>query len=213
MKYFARRKKVTGVDTLKKRLRKSMAVVVLASLVHLVGPAFGASEKHSIDAAHSKITIHVYKAGLFSGLAHDHEIEAPIESGEVNDSESPSVEVRVSSSKLRVLDPEASDGTRAKIQSAMQGAEVLDVARFPQIHFQSTAVEPNGTDHWVVHGNLDLHGQTHPVSVDVILKDGLYRGTAVLKQTQFGITPVKIAGGTVKVKDEVKLEFSVTVVK
>jgi polyisoprenoid-binding protein YceI len=213
MEVFARRKKVAGLNALKKHAKKSTALVMLASLVHLAGPAYAASEKHSIDSVHSKITIHVYKAGLFSGLAHDHEIEAPIEWGEMNDSESPSVEVRVSSNKLRVLDPEASEGTRAKIQSTMQGAEVLDVGRFPRIHFQSTAVELSGTDHWVVHGNLDLHGQTHPVSVDVTLKDGLYGGTAVLKQTQFGITPVKIAGGTVKVKDEVKLEFSVAVVK
>jgi hypothetical protein len=212
MEYFARRKKVTGLDIFNKHVKKSTVLIMLASLVHLTG-AYGASEKHSIDSDHSKITIHVYKTGLFSGLAHDHEIEAPIEWGEVNDSESPSVEVRVSSGKLRVLDPEASESTRAKIQSTMQGAEVLDVGRFPQIHFQSTAVDPSGTGHWVVHGNLDLHGQTHPVSVDVTLKDGLYGGTAVLKQTQFGITPVKIAGGTVKVKDEVKLEFSVAVVK
>jgi polyisoprenoid-binding protein YceI len=213
MEYFARRKKVTGLDTLNKHVKKSTALVLLASLVHLAGLAYGASEKRAIDSVHSKITIHVYKAGLFSGLAHDHVIEAPIEWGEVDDSDSPSVEVRVSSNKLRVLDPEASESTRAKIQSTMQGAEILDVGRFPQIHFQSTAVEPSGTDHWVVHGNLDLHGQTHPVSIDVTLKGGIYGGTAVLKQTQFGITPVRIAGGTVKVKDEVKLEFSVAVVK
>jgi len=31
----------------------------------------------------------------------------------------------------------------------------------------------------------------------------------VLKQTEFGITPVKVAGGTVKVKDEVKVAFSI----
>jgi polyisoprenoid-binding protein YceI len=213
MEFFAMRKKVAGLDTLNKHMKKSTALVMLAALLHLAGPAYGASEKRSIDSVHSKITIHVYKTGLFSGLAHDHEIEAPIEWGEVSDSESPSVEVRVSSNKLRVLDPEASEGTRSKIQSTMQGAEVLDVGRFPQIHFQSTAVEASGTDHWVVHGNLDLHGQTHPVSVDVTLKDGFYGGTAVLKQTQFGITPIRIAGGTVKVKDEVKLEFSVAVVK
>jgi polyisoprenoid-binding protein YceI len=213
MDFFAMRKKVAGLDTLNKHMKKSTALVMLAALLHLAGPAYGASEKRSIDSVHSKITIHVYKTGLFSGLAHDHEIEAPIEWGEVSDSESPSVEVRVSSNKLRVLDPEASEGTRSKIQSTMQGAEVLDVGRFPQIHFQSTAVEASGTDHWVVHGNLDLHGKTHPVSVDVTLKDGFYGGTAVLKQTQFGITPVRIAGGTVKVKDEVKLEFSVAVVK
>jgi polyisoprenoid-binding protein YceI len=213
MEYFAKQKKVTGLDNLNKHVKKSTALVMLVLLVCLAGRAFGASEKHSIDSAASKITIHVFKTGLFSGLAHDHEIEALIESGEVIDSESPSVEVRVSSNKLRVVDPEASEGTRAKIQSTMQSAEVLDVGRFPQIHFQSTAVEPSGTNHWVVRGNLDLHGEAHPVSVDVTLKDGLYRGTAVLKQSQFGITPVKVAGGTVKVKDEVKLEFSVAVAK
>jgi hypothetical protein len=51
------------------------------------------------------------------------------------------------------------------------------------------------------------------VSVDVALKDGLYRGTATLKQTQFGITPVRLAGGTVKVKDEIKVDFSIALVK
>jgi len=81
--------------------------------------------------------------------------------------------------------------------------------QFPEIHFQSTRVEAGGTGHWVVHGNLDLHGQTHPISFEVALKDGLYQGTAVLKQSGFGITPVKIAGGTVKVKDEIKAMFSI----
>jgi hypothetical protein len=31
-----------------------------------------------------------------------------------------------------------------------------------------------------------------------------------LKQTDYGITPVKIAGGAVKVKDEIVIEFSVS---
>jgi len=41
----------------------------------------------------------------------------------------------------------------------------------------------------------------------------LYQGAAVLKQTGFGITPVKVAGGTVKVKDEVKVAFSIAQLK
>ena len=159
------------------------------------------------------MTVYVYKTGILSGLAHNHEIEAPIEWGEVNDSERPSVELRVDSSKLRVLDPEASDGTRATIQATMQGAEVLDADHFPEIHFQSTGVETNGTDHWVIHGNLDLHGQTHPISFEVTLKDGLYMGTAVLNQSGFGITPVRLAGGAVKVKDEIKVAFSIALLK
>ena len=95
----------------------------------------------------------------------------------------------------------------------MQGPQVLDSDRFPEIRFQSTTVEPKEASRWIVHGNLDLHGQTHPVIVDVTLKDGFYRGSTTLKQTRFGITPVSIAGGTVKVKDEIKVEFEIALVK
>ena len=188
---------------------KKTSFIVLTLLVSLAQPALARDEVRPVDSAHSTITVYVYKTGMLAGLAHNHEIEVPIAWGEVKDSNTPSVEVRVDSTKLRVLDPEASDRTRATIQATMQGAEVLDVGQFPEIHFQSTGVEPHGADHWIVHGNLDLHGQTHPISFEVALKDGLYQGTAVLKQTGFGITPVKVAGGTVKVKDEVKITFSI----
>jgi polyisoprenoid-binding protein YceI len=188
---------------------KKTIFIVLTWLVSLTKPAFAGNEARAIDCVHSTITVYVYKSGLLSGLAHNHEIQAPIAGGEVQDSEIPFVELRVDSAKLRVLDPEVSDGTRATILATMRGAEVLDVGHFPEIHFRSSGVEPNGADHWIVHGNLDLHGQTHPISFEVALKDGLYQGMAALKQTGFGITPVKVAGGTVKVKDEVKIAFSI----
>jgi polyisoprenoid-binding protein YceI len=188
---------------------RNTTFVVLTLLLSSATPALARAEARVIDRAHSTITVYVYKTGILAGLAHNHEIEAPIAGGEVKDSEIPFVELRVDSTKLRVLDPEASDRTRATIQATMQGAEVLDVSHFPEIHFRSTGVEPKGADHWIVHGNLDLHGQTHPISFEVALKDGLYQGAAELKQTGFGITPVKVAGGTVKVKDEVKIAFSI----
>ena len=201
------RSKASGLKCRKQRAETIFRIVTM--LVLFAGPVFGGSDARLIDRAHSTITVYVYKTGILSGLAHNHEIEAPIDWGEAKDSDGSTVELRVDSSKLRVLDPEVSDGTRATIQATMQGREVLDVAHFPEIHFRSTEVEPSGTDHWIVHGNLDLHGQTHPISFEVALKDGLYQGTAVLKQSGFGITPVKIAGGTVKVKDEVKVAFSI----
>jgi polyisoprenoid-binding protein YceI len=91
----------------------------------------------------------------------------------------------------------------------MLGTQVLDVDQFPEIRFQSTGVEPKGPAHWIVHGNLGLHGKDHPITFEVILKDDRYRGSATLNQTDFGITPVTVAGGTVKVKDEVKIEFEI----
>jgi len=207
------RTRALGLESLNERGKKIAASVILILLMSLAGPVFGDSDAQPIDRAHSTITVYVYKTGILAGLAHNHEIEAPIEWGEVRGSESSTVELRVDSSKLRVLDPEISDRTRAAIQATLQGPEILDVAHFPEIHFRSTAVERSGTDHWIVHGNLDLHGQTHSISFEVALKDGLYQGTSVIKQTGFGITPVKIAGGAVKVKDEVKAVFSIALQK
>jgi polyisoprenoid-binding protein YceI len=60
-----------------------------------------------------------------------------------------------------------------------------------------------------VEGKLTLHGETRPVSVEVRESEGRYMGTARLKQSDFGIKPVKVAGGTVRVKDEVKIEFAI----
>jgi hypothetical protein len=51
------------------------------------------------------------------------------------------------------------------------------------------------------------------MSFEVALKNGLYEGTAMLKQSAFGIKPVRTAGGTVKIKDEIKVAFSIALLK
>jgi polyisoprenoid-binding protein YceI len=125
--------------------------------------------------------VHVYKSGFLSAFGHNHEIQAPIQSGEVKESGTPSVELRVDARKLQVLDPEVAEGTRAQIQDTMQGSQVLDVGHFPEIRFQSTAVEAKGPGHWIVHGNLALHGTGRPIVVEVTLKGERYQGSASLK--------------------------------
>lgn len=167
------------------------------------------AESRAIDVGRSVLKIRVFKSGLFSPFAHNHEIAAPIAGGAVNLSASPSVELRVDARKLRVLDPGLPPDKRAEVQKTMEGPQVLNSNRFPKISFQSTAVEKKGNERWTVRGNLTLHGRTSPVAVEVALQNGRYAGSSKLKQRDFGITPVSIAGGTVKVKDEVKVEFDI----
>jgi polyisoprenoid-binding protein YceI len=85
---------------------------------------------------------------------------------------------------------------------------VLDTTRFPQIAFESTSVE-RSKDLYVVHGQLSLHGVTRAIIVNVRSESGRYKGTCTLKQRDFGIAPISIAGGTVKVKDELQIEFDI----
>ena len=171
-------------------------------------PQQDAKTPQQIDAQKSSITVRVYKTGLFSAFAHNHEIHAPIQEGSFAATKR-TVEFTVDAKQLRVMDPDASSSDRIQVQANMQGAEVLDVGKFPEIKFSSTSVEPNGAGKWKVLGNLTLHGQTHPVGVDVQGGSGHYTGSATLKQTDFGITPIRIAGGSIKVRDEVRVEFEI----
>jgi polyisoprenoid-binding protein YceI len=175
--------------------------------VCLLMPLVAHSEKRSIDGEHSRVVVRVFKAGVFSVFAHDHEIAAPITRGSVESGEPRAVELEIDARKLRVLDQKAPEEERLKIQKTMNGPEVLDSTRFSEIRFASSAVEK--TAGWTVRGNLTLHGQTHPIVVHVTQKGDRYLGSVSLNQSDFGITPVKIAGGTVRVKDEVKIEFEI----
>jgi hypothetical protein len=47
------------------------------------------------------------------------------------------------------------------------------------------------------------------VTAEVTENAGHYTEHATVKQTDFGIKPVKVAGGTVKVKDEVQVDFDI----
>ena len=165
------------------------------------------AQQHDIDTQKSTLTIHVGKTGAFSGLGHDHEVRAPIHSGTADTGSHPGVEVRVDARALRVIDKGSSEKDRAEVQKTMLGPEVLDSERHQEIVFKSIAAESVRQEKWTLRGNLTLHGQTRPVTVHVMLKDGRYTGEALVKQTDFGIKPPGKAG--VRAKDEVRIEFDV----
>lgn len=169
------------------------------------------SDERSIDPSSSTLTVKVWKTGLFSAFAHNHDISAPITSGAVNDGDNASVQFRVNSRGMKVLDPEASASTRAEVEHNMRSSEVLDTQQYPEISFESTHVQSTANGVYAVSGNLTLHGQTHPVQVVVkTARSGKYEGSAKLKQTTFGIQPISIGGGAVKVKDEVDIAFTIS---
>ena len=180
-----------------------------AALVVLSVAATATLAARPIDVEHSTLTVFVYKSGLFSAFADDHVIRAPIASGSISADAPLAVEVSVRSANLKVLDPKLAADKRADVQARMLGREVLDSGKFPDITFRSTAIEPAGADRWTVTGRLTIHGETRPATFSVVRKDGRYRGTATLKQRDFAIEPITVAGGTVKVKDELKVEFDI----
>ena len=90
-----------------------MRVLLRFSAVLAMLASYCLASSSPVDVVHSTLTIRVFKRGLFSGFAHDHEISAPLSSGSVDAAEL-SVEVHFVAQKLKVLDPDASAADRAK---------------------------------------------------------------------------------------------------
>ena len=200
--------------------RLLLAALFLLNAFLCLGQQPRQAQAAEIDVEHSSMTVHVQRSGVFAFAADNHEVHAPISKGKLDEAAG-SIQFEIETAKMQVLDPKLDPAKRAQVQEKMVGAEVLDTTHYPVIQFISTSVASDKIGHWSVTGNLKLHGQSHPVTVavsepaDEVSLAGVrpkvrhYRGTAVLKQTDFGIKPVSIAGGTVKVKDEVKIEFEI----
>ncbi|RPI23838.1 MAG: YceI family protein [Acidobacteria bacterium] len=188
------------------RIKFCLPAAVLTAICSFI-PAL--SETLSIDPARSVMTIRVLRSGLFSAFAHNHEIEARGLEGQVRTADNPSVALRLETRRIKVLDPKMSPDDRAEVQQTMEGPKVLDIKRFPEIRFQSASARQKGAGKWEVSGNLTLHGQTRPVTLEVIEKAGRYTGQVSVLQRDFGIEPVSLFGGTVKVKNEVTIEFDI----
>ena len=188
---------------------------VLPAVALVLASSSAFSVEHAIDPDASTLTVKVWKTGLFSAFAHNHDISAPITSGKVSDNTG--VKFVVNARGMKVLDPEASASTRAEIEHNMLSDQVLDAQRYPEIVFESTGISSDKVGVYSVSGNLTLHGQTHPIQVNVKqVNIGLpgpekYEGNAKLKQTTFGIQPISIGGGAVKVKDEIDVVFTIVV--
>jgi len=201
--------------------------IVWSFMLALAAFATAAQEKgaYAIDNTKSKLQIDVSKEGAFKMFGHDHLIVAKEISGQVQfdpqKMEDSAVHLRVPANLLTVLDPGESEKDRREVQVTMTGEKVLDVARFPDIVFTSTRVSAvkKTADGWelTLAGKLNLHGVEKPVSFPLRVRAAAgelrAQGEVSVLQTDHGITPIKVGGGSVRVKDKLKITFTIVATK
>ena len=176
---------------------------------------------YTIVPSESDFWVFVGKTGLFSALAHDHEIGVKRFGGRVvipgAGASGGSLEMEVDATSLVVLDKKPSEADKKKIFDSMHN-EVLESAKHQKITFKSVSVsdlKQTGNDNYslVVNGDLTLHGVTKriavPVAATITPQQLRANGKYTLKQSDYGISPYSAAGGTIKVKDEVVVNFSI----
>ncbi len=198
-------------------MMNALALLALA-VPGVAAPA--AQVTYAVDAARSSVVIHVGRSGVFSFAGHTHTVVAPALEGRVvaveGDLSRSAVRLSFETARLTVLERGEPAGDAPKVQEAMLGPKVLDAGRFPGITFESTAVAGTrsgpGAYQLTVRGSLTLHGVTRPVTLPLAVEvgaDGLKAtGRMAVRQTDYGIDPVSVAG-VVKVKNELAIEYTI----
>lgn len=188
-------------------------------------PEAGAGLVHyRFDPAASRFTVQAFAEGLLSMFGHDPVIGVKDFQGEASfvpeTFENASLKLRINANSLRVVN-DVKDKDRHDIERTMRD-EVLETRKYPEIVFQSSNVSLSriaaGSYRARVIGDLTLHGVTQNniwVNGEVTVNNDDLRakGDFAIKQSDYKIRLVSVAGGTLKIKNEVKGRFDILAAK
>jgi polyisoprenoid-binding protein YceI len=176
---------------------------------------------YTIDPMHTSILFRVDHLGFSNYTARFKKATANLQFDPNNLSAS-TVTVVVDAKSLETDFP---DPAKVDFNAQLLGESWLNGAKFPEITFRSTSVEPTGARTMRINGELTLRGVTRPMVLEARFNGG-YRGhpmdpnarigfsaKGVLKRSEFGITyGIPAPGTTMGVSDEVNVivetEFS-----
>jgi polyisoprenoid-binding protein YceI len=170
-----------------------------------------------VDARASKFTVQAFATGILSAMGHNPKIGIGKFGGGVDFSsktlEGRGLRLSIAANSLQVLD-DISDKDRREIEKIMN-EQVLEVAKYPEIAYEAPAVKVTRLEgslySAVLSGALHFHGVTRNQSLTARVAEFAemlrVSGDFTLKQSDYQIKPVIVAGGALKLKDELNFSF------
>jgi polyisoprenoid-binding protein YceI len=153
------------------------------------------------------LVVRTGRTGTVAKAGHDLVIHVTRWRGTLDHGDEPSVALEADATSLKVREGTGGmmaldDGDLANIEQTIDD----DVLKRQDIAFRSTRVEQTAGGLSVT-GDLTLRGTTRPIAFELELQDGRVRGSAVVKQTEWGMKPYTALFGALKVADEVRVEI------
>ena len=103
-----------------------------------------------------------------------------------------------------------SDRDRKDIQA--QARKILGDSAKATFASREVISSAGATADGAIEGTLTMHGTSQPLRLQVTSPaPGRFRGSTTIRQTDFGITPYSGFFGTLKLKNEIAVEFEVTI--
>lgn len=185
------------------------------------------SPQYTVDYGSSYLIALTGKSGLFSFAGHNHAVVATRWSANFNlslrDLDHSDVSIAIPATSLVIDSTEArhevglgqgpNEADVQTIQQRMLSSEVLNAKQFPLIKFAGTSMEIAGHDRLRVDGVFTLHGTSRRISVPLRYRVNgqsiVFDGTFNILQTDYRLKPESVAGGTIKVKNDVAIRIHV----
>lgn len=156
------------------------------------------------------LTVRTARRGAIAKAGHDLLIEVGRWGATVELAAHPAqsvLELTADSNSLKVL--EGTGGIQSLSDKDTAGIEQTieqEVLKGTAITFRSTSVQATGEGRFSVNGDLELAGGNNPVAFDLeIGDDGHLTGSAVVRQSAWGMKPYTAMFGALKVADEVQV--------
>jgi polyisoprenoid-binding protein YceI len=207
------------------RPRPTLVAVVALLTAALAGRGVAAEETWTVDAARSHLVVHAFAAGVLSPVLHDHHLAPERWSGVLAfDPERPAVlrlVLTIAADTFRDRQPALSEEDRRTVEGQVRGPGILDAARHPEIVYRAERIEVHerSTDalRGTLHGELTLRGRSRPLAVPVTAQWSADRlratGRVTVRQTDHGIEPYRRFLGSIAIRDEIAVEFTVEAVR
>jgi polyisoprenoid-binding protein YceI len=124
--------------------------------------------------------------------------EDPAQSSLVLEADATSLRVREGTGGMQALD----DDDKASIQETIDD----EILKRERIEFRSTEVQQADGARMTVQGDLEIAGTARPIAFELTIgDDGELIGSAVVKQSDWGIKPYSALFGALKVADDVEV--------
>jgi polyisoprenoid-binding protein YceI len=174
---------------------------------------------YAIDGRSSRFTVQAFAAGVLSAMGHNPTIGIRDVTGEMSFNpdrpEARSLRIAIKASSLAVENDISARDIRD--MESLMNQEVLESIKFPEIRYEasdiSVAKVGDALYSATLNGNLTLHGVTRrqPIKARVTSLGDMLRtsGDFAINQTDYNIKLVSVAGGALKLKNELKFSFEI----
>jgi polyisoprenoid-binding protein YceI len=180
-------------------------------------PAKDPENLFAMDARASLFTVQGFATGIAAVVAHSPKFAVRDFVGEIrfapDAAQNASVQMTINRSSLEIID-EVTRSERREIERVMF-EEVLESRFYPKIEYRSTRVNATKLSEniyrIVVGGELTLRGIGRTVGLDAQVVSGedaiKAQGSFSVLQSDFGLKIASVAGGSLKMKDELKCGY------